>query len=167
MITIKELSDDNMGKLHKLGMVDAQRADRIGPAARLLEEAEEIHVFDHHMDKDSDVNATQLVVERVGSVTTIIVEMLEAQRLRLREAEATLFALGIHADTGSLTYEASTPRYKFGLQSPSCCSLHWRETDPFLASYYRAQGCQGPSMANGERCQPSGRQCLQACKPQP
>ena len=41
--------------LERLGMVDCQRRDRIGPAAGLLEHAKRISVIDHHADKESDV----------------------------------------------------------------------------------------------------------------
>lgn len=42
-------------RLERLGMVDCQRRDRIGPAAGLLDHAKRISVIDHHADKESDV----------------------------------------------------------------------------------------------------------------
>ena len=36
--------------------------------------------------------------------------MLEAEKVRITEEDATLLALGVHTDTGSLTFEATTPR---------------------------------------------------------
>ena len=62
-------------------------------------------MYDHHLETESDIGATELVIEKVGSVTTIIVEMLQRTGLQLKDAEATLMALGIHSDTGACVYE--------------------------------------------------------------
>jgi len=66
---------------------------------------------DHHIDGESDIpEASDYVVEKVGSVSTMVVERLRDAGLELTEAEATLLALGIHADTGSLCYDSTTTR---------------------------------------------------------
>jgi hypothetical protein len=185
--------------LNRVALVDCQRRDRVGPASGLLDLAREVHVIDHHADKESDVGAApeHVKVEHVGSVSTIVTEMLmeraakdsEGEGLgdgetdgredkwgsvegseggeqrpmggsgsgsgsgsagsshhqdkhqhqhqhqdqhqdqhqhqhqqehgektakkgvvRLTDAEATLMALGVHADTGSLTYDSATGR---------------------------------------------------------
>ncbi|CAM9249917.1 unnamed protein product [Discosporangium mesarthrocarpum] len=72
--------------------------------------ASEVHVYDHHVEQTSDLKATNLVIEKVGSVSTIITELLEQKGLEMMDAEATLLALGVHADTGSLTFDSTTPR---------------------------------------------------------
>jgi tRNA nucleotidyltransferase (CCA-adding enzyme) len=46
----------------------------------------------------------------VGATTTLMVEELQKRRISLTSAQATVMALGIHVDTGSLTYDQSTPR---------------------------------------------------------
>ncbi len=123
--SLKSLPDD-LSKLHRLALVDAQRKDRIGPAEVLLKHADRITVVDHHVDMESDIpGITDYVVDGVGSVSTLIVERLMRQQDKqlqrqlenssapittLTEAEATLLALGIHADTGSLCFDSSTPR---------------------------------------------------------
>ena len=45
-------------------MCDAQTRDRVGPAAELLEQAESVHVFEHHVDKDSDIVEAGLHIEQ-------------------------------------------------------------------------------------------------------
>lgn len=101
----------NLSGLNRLGLVDAQRRDRVGPAEHLLGMAKRVTVVDHHVDSNSDIpEATDYVVDKVGSVSTLIVERLQQAQLELTEAEATLLALGIHADTGSLCYDSTTPR---------------------------------------------------------
>lgn len=109
--SLKSLPEDLSG-LNRLGLVDAQRRDRIGPAEPLLEHATRITVVDHHLDSESDIPATDYVLDKVGSVSTLIVERLQEAQLHdgLTEAEATLLALGIHADTGSLCFDSTTPR---------------------------------------------------------
>lgn len=47
----------------------------------------------------------------MGSVSTIITERLQERGLQMEEAEATLLALGVHSDTGSLTFDSATARY--------------------------------------------------------
>lgn len=108
--SLRSLPTDLSG-LNRLGLVDAQRRDRVGPAEHLIGMANRITVVDHHVDADSDIpEATDFVVDKVGSVSTLIVERLKAADVILTEAEATLLALGIHADTGSLCYDSTTPR---------------------------------------------------------
>jgi len=123
--SLKSLPND-LSKLHRLALVDAQRKDRIGPAESLLPYADRITVVDHHVDMESDIpGITDYVVDGVGSVSTLIVERLMRQQEKqlqrqletssspiptLTEAEATLLALGIHADTGSLCFDSTTPR---------------------------------------------------------
>lgn len=107
--SLKSLPSDLSG-LNRLALVDAQRRERIGPAEPLLQHAKRVTVLDHHIDQDSDIRATDYVVDKVGSVTTLIVERLQQAKLPLTEAEATLLALGVHADTGSLCFDSTTPR---------------------------------------------------------
>jgi len=108
--SLRSLPDDLTG-LNRLGLVDAQRRDRIGPAENLLQYAKRVTVVDHHIDSDTDIpEATDYVVDEVGSVSTLMAERLQQADLELTEAEATLLALGIHADTGSLCYDSTTPR---------------------------------------------------------
>jgi nanoRNase/pAp phosphatase (c-di-AMP/oligoRNAs hydrolase) len=47
-------------------------------------------------------------MQDVGSTTTIVVEMLKAANVPITDAEATLFAIGIHADTGPSGNHLST-----------------------------------------------------------
>ena len=47
--------------------------------------------------------------EAVGAATTLIVEKLQPH-INLSPFEATVMALGVHVDTGSLTFDQTTPR---------------------------------------------------------
>ena len=98
--------------IRSVSIVDAQHRDRLGKAAEWLDldELQSIVVYDHHLGQATDIPATQLQIEPVGATTTIIVEKLQAAGIALSIAEATVMALGIHVDTGSLTFEMSTAR---------------------------------------------------------
>ncbi len=98
--------------IRSVSLVDAQQRDRVGKAAEWLDlpDLREIVIYDHHLGQDSDIPATRVEIEPVGATTTLIVERLQRANIALTLAEATVMALGIHVDTGSLTFEMSTPR---------------------------------------------------------
>lgn len=102
----------NADKIRSLTIVDAQQRDRLGKPVEWLDlpQVKKITVYDHHTGQTSDIPATQFHVASVGATTTLIAEELQRQQIALNPAQATVMALGIHVDTGSLTYDQSTPR---------------------------------------------------------
>ena len=102
----------NLEKIRSLMVVDTQKRDRLGKAAIWfdLSNVQEIIVYDHHLAQDRDIPSTQLYLDEVGATTTLMVELLQKNHISLNCAQATVMALGIHVDTGSLTYKQSTPR---------------------------------------------------------
>ncbi|MEH1963869.1 MAG: CBS domain-containing protein [Nostoc sp.] len=102
----------NPEKIRSLTVVDTQQRHRLGKAAEWLDlpDLREIIVYDHHLGQESDIPATRSHISSVGATTTLIVEQLQQQQISLTPAEATVMALGIHVDTGSLTFDQSTPR---------------------------------------------------------
>ncbi|MBD0392798.1 MAG: CBS domain-containing protein, partial [Microcoleus sp. C1-bin4] len=112
----------NPQQIRSISIVDASQRDRLGKAAEWLDlpQVSEIAVFDHHLEAHSDIPATVTQIEAVGSSTTLIVEKLREKLKnqpensdtpsRLLPSEATVMALGIHVDTGSLTFEGATAR---------------------------------------------------------
>ncbi|MFP4410587.1 CBS domain-containing protein [Coleofasciculus sp.] len=99
-------------QIHSLVVVDTQKRDRLGKAAQWLDlpHLTAIELYDHHGDTHSDIPATFRQIEPVGATTTLIVEQLQQTSIQLTTAEATVMALGIHVDTGSLTFDQTTPR---------------------------------------------------------
>ncbi len=102
----------NPKQIRSLTIVDTQNRDRIGKASEWfdLPHLENIIIYDHHPDQISDIPATETHIEAVGATTTLIVELLQKSHITLTPAEATVMALGIHVDTGSLTFDNSTSR---------------------------------------------------------
>lgn len=98
-------------QIRSISVVDTQQRDRLGKVAEWLDLPNvEITVYDHHPDADSDIPAAHRQIDSVGSTTTLIVERLQAEQVTPTPIEATVMALGIHVDTGSLTFDHATVR---------------------------------------------------------
>ncbi|MDY6897154.1 MAG: CBS domain-containing protein [Cyanobacteriota bacterium] len=93
-----------------LAVVDTQQRERLGKAAEWfdLPNVEKVIVYDHHSEQTLDIPATESHVYPVGAATTLVVQQLQKQGISLTATEATVMALGIHVDTGSLTFEHTT-----------------------------------------------------------
>ncbi|MGD2183015.1 CBS domain-containing protein [Lusitaniella coriacea] len=102
----------NPQEIRSLTIVDTQKRDRVGKTSQWLDlpQLEAIEVYDHHLDAETDIPATHTYIEPVGATTTLIVEQLQQHQIQLTLWEATVMALGIHVDTGSLTFDQTTPR---------------------------------------------------------
>jgi tRNA nucleotidyltransferase (CCA-adding enzyme) len=98
-------------QIRSLMVVDTQWRDRLGKAAEWVDLPDiEITLYDHHLEANGDIPATRTEVEDVGATTTLMVERLRSQAITLTVSEATVMALGIHVDTGSLTFDHTTVR---------------------------------------------------------
>lgn len=93
-----------------LAVVDTQQRNRLGKAAEWfdLPNVEKVIVYDHHLEQTLDIPATESHIHPVGAATTLVVQELQKQNISLTSTEATVMALGIHVDTGSLTYSHTT-----------------------------------------------------------
>ncbi|MEM9136405.1 MAG: CBS domain-containing protein [Cyanobacteria bacterium P01_F01_bin.42] len=101
----------DIDQVRRITVVDAQRKDRLGLAAEWLEaDHVTVEIWDHHLSQESDIEASQVFLDRVGAATTLMVEQCQQHEPQLSIADLTVMALGIHVDTGSLTYEGSTSR---------------------------------------------------------
>src|SRR5262249_48341900 len=69
-----------------------------------------IQIIDHHPLSRELKAHESFSGETVGAVTTFLVEQMRQRGLSLNSLEATLLALGIYEDTGSLTYGTTTAR---------------------------------------------------------
>ncbi|MBE9221738.1 CBS domain-containing protein [Cyanobacterium stanieri LEGE 03274] len=99
-------------KIRHIFIVDTQRGDRIGNGVQWLSlpNVESVTIYDHHPENEHTLTATNKYIEKVGSTSTIICELLQKHNVNLNSIEATVMALGIHGDTGSLTFEQTTDR---------------------------------------------------------
>lgn len=110
-LLIEDAKNINLGRVRRLILVDTRNPRRIGFLNALVERADvEIHIYDHHPAHGDDVRGTLEVVEPVGATTTLLVERIREAGIELSPFEATVLALGIYEDTGSLLYPSTTCR---------------------------------------------------------
>ncbi|MCL6583903.1 MAG: CBS domain-containing protein [bacterium] len=101
--------DIRLEEIDLLILVDTRLADRIGEFAKIVgRPGLKIHIYDHHPSQEGDIRGEVEVVKAYGSTTTIFVDILRQQGIRLSPQEATLLALGIYEDTGFLTFASTT-----------------------------------------------------------
>lgn len=96
-------------ELEKVIIVDTNAVKQLGDMSWTIEKAGEIHIYDHHPET-GEIQATHSRIERLGAVTTMLVEELVRKNIAISPYEATIYALGIYQDTGCLTYPGTTPR---------------------------------------------------------
>jgi tRNA nucleotidyltransferase (CCA-adding enzyme) len=99
---------DAIRKLVVVETVDAARLDALERVAR--DPAVEKVVFDHHGELPDWAPEASVVLCDDAALTTSLVGILAERELRPTPLEATVFALGIHEDTGSLTFAETTTR---------------------------------------------------------
>ena len=109
-LDLKPIKSIDLEKVRRLILVDTRQLDRIGRFATLVGRPDvEIHVYDHHPEGENDIRGQIEVVERTGSCVAIMTKVLRKRGIEVNEIEATLMALGIYEDTGSLTFSSTTP----------------------------------------------------------
>jgi tRNA nucleotidyltransferase (CCA-adding enzyme) len=90
--------------VNRVIVIDTHEYDRLGNMTELINwEQVEVIVYDHHPHQKLDWINIDLS-ENVGSSASIIVNRLKRENIKLNRSEATLFALGISADTGNFMH---------------------------------------------------------------
>jgi len=131
---IAETSSLEVDAIKRLIVVETATASRLGelePVA--LDPAVEKALFDHHGETGIPewVHEEAAVLSADGALTTTLVGILAEREILPTALEATTFALGIHEDTGSLTYPSSTQRDADAL---AWCLRHGARQD-LIAAY--------------------------------
>jgi tRNA nucleotidyltransferase (CCA-adding enzyme) len=102
-ITYKDLP---RGTVQRAILVDTRAVNFV----KGMESATPQLIIDHHANDEPLPPHVQLWHEPTGANTTLLVEKLREADMALSPLHATLLALGIHEDTGSLTYASTTQR---------------------------------------------------------
>ena len=119
-----EAADLRWEDFDRLVLVDTRQRSRVGHVAPLLERPGiRIEAWDHHPDSPDDIAADAVHLAQVGAVTSLLVQNLETQNVRLGSDEATLLGLGIYGDTGS--FPTPPPRRKIFRPRPGCSARAW------------------------------------------
>ncbi len=109
LIEITPIKKIKIEEINKLIIVDTRIKRRIGPFANVINKRDlEIHIYDHHPSTADDIKGDINAIEEVGATTTIMLKKIRKMNLEISPIEATLFALGIYEDTGSLTFSTTT-----------------------------------------------------------
>lgn len=100
-------------------MVDCNRPERLNLPEALIQKIDDaikrdnngfLYIFDHHPVPVEIGSSKYFEFEECGATVTILVELIRESGIDLDQFEATLLSLGVHEDTGSLTFMSTTPR---------------------------------------------------------
>jgi tRNA nucleotidyltransferase (CCA-adding enzyme) len=96
----------DLDAVERLIVVETSHPARLGDFERVARNpGVEVVLFDHHGDEELDwVRPENVVRSDDGALTTTMVSILAEREVEVSPLEATVFALGIHEDTGSLSY---------------------------------------------------------------
>jgi len=104
-----ELRGLELSEITRLVMVDTRDPDRIGELGTVAQDPDvEVIVYDHHPPAEGDLKDADERGLQVGAITSVLVHEIRRRGIPLTPLEASLMLLGIHEDTGSLTYPGST-----------------------------------------------------------
>jgi tRNA nucleotidyltransferase (CCA-adding enzyme) len=134
---IADVGKLELGAVKRLVVIEAATASRLGELeAVALDPSVEKALFDHHGESGVPdwVREEAAVFSTDGALTTTLVGILAEREIAPTALEATAFALGIHEDTGSLTYPSSTQRDADAL---AWCMRHGARQD-LVAAYLHA-----------------------------
>lgn len=106
----KNVKEIDLSTVKKLVMVDTRQKTRISHLAEVFDNADlTIDAYDHHPNTEDDVTQDGGLVLDWGSTATILCHELEKREIGITPDEANVIGLGIYEDTGSFTFNSTTP----------------------------------------------------------
>ncbi|MHC1745512.1 MAG: CBS domain-containing protein [Syntrophobacteraceae bacterium] len=106
----RRIRDLDLDQVRRLIIVDTRQVSRIGRFDTLVgRDGVEIIIYDHHPDAADDIRADRITWKPVGACVTILTEIIRERRIELLPEEATILSLGLFEDTGSFTFNSTTP----------------------------------------------------------
>jgi tRNA nucleotidyltransferase (CCA-adding enzyme) len=110
-LEVDRLKNIDVDDITGLIIVDNRNPARLGKLAGALKRpGVTVSIYDHHPPMPGDIRGDLEIVEEIGATTTIMVELLRKKAIPITQLEATIFALGIYEETGSLTFVSTTER---------------------------------------------------------
>jgi tRNA nucleotidyltransferase (CCA-adding enzyme) len=95
--------------IDRVVMVDTRDPDRVGELGDVVRRpGVEVIVYDHHPRQEGDIEHADDRSVAVGATTSILATELRRRGIGITPLEASVMLLGIHEDTGSLTYPGAT-----------------------------------------------------------
>ncbi len=98
------------GSVEELVLVDCNSWKRIYPfnPTQLSPQAK-IKVYDHHQQEESPIPGAEYHFSPSGAAVTELVMLADQEGLSFSSFEATVVLLGLYSDTGSMSYQSTTP----------------------------------------------------------
>lgn len=110
-LMIKQAKEIDAAQLERLIIVDTASANRLGQLKSLaFNKNIDIHIYDHHPSAEEDLRGSLNEIHLIGAATTILVEQIMTANINISPFDATILALGIYEDTGSLLFSSTTSR---------------------------------------------------------
>ena len=111
LFNMADLDAIDTRQVTRLVLVDTRQPNRIGALADLVDRHPmEIHIYDHHPPKETDITAHEEYCEVTGSTATIMTGILKKRKIPITPDEATVMCLGIYEDTGAFTFPSTTEK---------------------------------------------------------
>ncbi|ODA39037.1 CBS domain-containing protein [Desulfosporosinus sp. BG] len=109
-LRFRKAQDINVQDVSRVILVDTHELHRAGTLGEKVARIPqvEVEIYDHH--PYAGKAELGMVIEPVGACATLLVEKLVGFGLPLSSFEATLIAIGIYDDTGSLLFDSTTVR---------------------------------------------------------
>jgi tRNA nucleotidyltransferase (CCA-adding enzyme) len=135
-LDVAEQGRVDLDAIDRLIVVETSHPARLGDFERVARDSKvEVVLFDHHGDEKLDwVRPENVVRSDDGALTTTMISILAERELDVTPLEATVFALGIHEDTGSLSYAGVSLR---DAEALAWCLRHGASQD-MIAQYLHA-----------------------------
>ncbi len=113
-IAVTDAGAIDLAAVTRLILIETFHANRLAELGPLTTRGDvEIVVFDHHRPAGvlpAFIEPANVITSDDGSLVTLMLRIVAGRGLEVSPLEATLFALGIHEDTGSLTFPTTTLR---------------------------------------------------------
>ncbi len=110
LFNFKSFKEIDPTTVKRLVMVDNRQRARVSHVDPVFANPDlEIHVYDHHPDTNDDVDANLSDVRFWGSCTSVIIDSIRKRNIDVTPEEATFLGIGIYEDTGSFSFNSTTP----------------------------------------------------------
>ena len=108
LLDLQEAERIDLNAVTQLIVVDTADPARIRPFDSLIGKVP-VTLYDHHPLPESPIAASHGLSQRVGATATLLTRELKATGITIPPAIASLALLGIHEDTGNLSYDLTMP----------------------------------------------------------
>ena len=108
---VVKLKNIDLDAISRIIIVDTRQASRIGPFAEILgRKGLEVIIYDHHPASPDDIKGQEEYCKELGSNIALMMDIINTKGCKPSPEIATVMAMGIYEDTGSLLFPSTTPQ---------------------------------------------------------